>query len=102
VRSPSQGTLFPGLDRQADFDRFDRENPAVYRLFRRFALEALAVGGRRRFGARMIGERIRWYAAVETSGHDFKVNDHLWPFYARKFMADHPQHAGAFETRGGW
>ena len=77
---------------------FHRENPIVFDLFVRFSREA-ARGGRRHFGARMIGERIRWYCAVETEGDEFKVNNNYWPYYSRLAMLVYPDLAGLFETR---
>lgn len=80
-----------------DFVRFDTENPAVYRIFERFAMEAHRTG--RAVGAKMIWERIRWYAHVETQGDCFKLNNNYTAFYARKFMVAHPETADMFETR---
>lgn len=81
---------------------FHRANPQVFDLFRRFALEARREH-RGQFGARLIGERIRWYTQVETQSADgFKLNDHYWPYYARLLMAIHPEEfAKFFELRGG-
>lgn len=96
-----QATLF-NLESRERFERwaaFHRANPGVYELFRRFAVQALEKGGRRRFGARMIGERIRWYTAIETTDVDFKVNDHYWPYYARLLMLTEERFAGFFERR---
>ena len=85
--------------RFAAFVQFHRANPRIYGLFIRFALEG-AVSGRKRFGARMVGERIRWYCNVETRSKDeFKVNDHHWPYYARMAMLDEPSLEGIFERR---
>ncbi len=83
----------------AKFKEYHGENPNIYELFKRFALDAVETG-RPRFSARMIGERIRWYTTVETRGDSFKVNDHYWPFYARLFVRDHPQYCTMFEFRG--
>ncbi len=47
----------------------------------------------------MIGERIRWYTAVETTDDDFKINDHHWPYYARILMLSYPEFGGFFEIR---
>ena len=61
---------------------FHSNNPEVFRLFSKFANDA--IDANQRVGARMIGERIRWYSSVETVSDDgFKVNDHFWPYYAR-------------------
>lgn len=81
--------------------KFHRENPRVWFLFERFALEALRSCGSRRIGARMVWERIRWETrvAVDLPGDSPKLNDHLVPYYAREFVRVHPRHAGAFELR---
>ena len=74
--------MFTRTNRFDAWKAFHRDNPAVFGLFRRFAMEALNKG-RRRLGARMIGERIRWHTGVETIGDEFKINDHFWPYYSR-------------------
>lgn len=80
---------------------FHVANPSVYKLFRQFA--GAAIERRVRFGARMIGERIRWYSAVEVAPRNpkgFKVNNNHWPFYARLLMLDAPDvYDGFFERR---
>lgn len=82
----------------AAFRRFHEDNPHVYRLFCRFALEAAA--RRRRFSARTVLHRLRWYTAIETDDPaGFKVNNNWSPFYARLFARDYPQHAGLFARR---
>ena len=79
--------------------QFHAANPAVYKLFERFALEA-ARSGRQRFGARAIWERLRWHLAIEVVGDEaFKLNDHYPPYYAREFARRHPEHAALFEFR---
>lgn len=96
-----QPTL-PGLEQRQRFERFKQfhhDNPRVFELFKRFAESALENGRRRRFGARMIGERIRWYTAIETTGEDFKCNDHYWGYYSRLLMLTDPRFAGFFERR---
>ena len=84
--------------RYQHWSKFHRENPKVWLLFVKFARAALAAK-RARFGARMIGERIRWYTTVETNDPDFKVNDHHWPYYARLLMLTDSDFAGFFELR---
>ncbi len=78
---------------------FHRANPQVFNLFEHFARQALNKGHRKRFGARMIGERIRWYTSIETSGDDYRLNDHYWPYYARLLMLLFDEFAGFFEIR---
>ncbi len=82
-----------------DWQTFHRANPRVFELFRQYANEALNSNNRHHFGARSIGERIRWYTTVETSDPDFKVNDHQWPYYARLLMVLDKRFADFFNTR---
>lgn len=70
----------------------------MFQLFEQFAREAKVRG--QRVGARMIGERIRWYERVETRTVSPKLNDHYWPYYARLLMAKYTEFDGFFETRG--
>ena len=81
-----------------EFQLFHRSNPKVYKLFKKFALDAKD-WGRKHFGARFIWERMRWYIHIETKDSKFKLNDHFPPFYARKLMRDVPAMRGFFELR---
>ncbi len=84
---------------QRDFEAFHAENPDVYQLFERFALEA-ANAGRKRFSAYTVAGRIRWYTSVETRDPTgFKINNNWIPFYARMFHERWPRYAGFFEMR---
>ena len=88
------------LDRKARFEDFDRDNPEVYALFVRFALEALRAG-RDRYRAHAIIERIRRHTSVETMSRDsFKINDHHAPFCARKLARLDSRFSDFFELRG--
>lgn len=80
------------------FEQFDRQNPIIYDLIKRYVGEAIAAG-RRRIGIAAIFERIRWHLSVETAGDEFKLNNNYRAFYARKFVRDYPQYAEIFETR---
>ena len=95
----TQLNMFARSELEQQFERFHAENPHVYRLFCQFAFEVIRAG-HRRFSARTIWERMRWELRVQTrrSGA-FKLNDHYPPYYARKFMKDHPNHRGLFATR---
>lgn len=75
---------------------FHAANPQVYELFQRFAVDALRMERRKRFGARVIWERLRWYTQVETNGTDFRLNDHYPPYYARLLMLERPDDFGDF------
>jgi hypothetical protein len=81
------------MSRFQKWGQFHKDNPQVWELFVRFAREAKS-SGRDRMGARVIGERIRWYSSVETTGSKFKVNDHHWPYYARLLEGTDPGFSG--------
>jgi len=80
-------------------DLFDTvpDDSATWDLFEQFTFEALNAG-RRRIGAKMIAERIRWETMLRKSG-EYKFNNNLTAEYARRFMAKYPQFDGIFETR---
>ncbi len=81
------------------FAAWHMDNPAVWKLFVRFAFEAIRAK-RVRFSARTIIHRIRWYTAIETASDDgFKINDHQSAYYARVFLEVYPAHETLFELR---
>jgi hypothetical protein len=88
----------PRSDLEAAFQRFHRENPHVYELFKRFAFEAIH-SGRSALGAKALWERMRWYASFETTDQQFKLCNNHTAYYARMFMRDFPQYDGFFRTR---
>ena len=85
---------------QQRFEKFDKKNPKVYELFKKFSLK-LASRGHTRVGSKLIIERIRWEAMTSTVSEDeFKINNNYTSRYARKFVKDFPQHWNLFELRG--
>lgn len=84
---------------ERDFEKFDRENPEVWRLFCRFAHDALNYGARHRIGGKAVMERVRWSAIVEEKAKPFKVNNSYTSYYVRKWQSTYPQCAHVFETR---
>jgi len=73
--------------------------PAIYALFERLALNVIATG-RKRYSARAILHRIRWFHQIERGeGDDFKCNNNWTPAMSRWFMAKYPEHSEFFETR---
>jgi len=83
---------------RAAFELFHRDNPQVYRLFCHYCDEAIRAG-RKYLGAKMIWERMRWHARVETTDAAFKLNNNWHSFMARLWLAEHPEHPDFFETR---
>lgn len=80
------------------FLAFHQANPKVYELFERFATEAHQAG-RRRIGAKMLAERIRWFEEVEVHTGDFKINNSYVSRYARLVAQRNPHLAGLFAMR---
>lgn len=83
-----------------DFRRFDRANPEIWRLFKRFTFDKIR-DGFRHYGARDVIHRIRWETAVvEKSDSGLKINNDWSPYYARKFHETFPHYDGFFRLRG--
>lgn len=84
---------------KAEFEKFDQENPHVYALFKKYSKMAKD-RGYKRFSAKAVFERLRWYYAFETKSNDeFKLNNSYTAYYARKLMSEFPEFADFFETR---
>ena len=80
------------------FEVFHAENPEVWRLFRKFSLEANAAG-RCHYSSNAIFERIRWHIEIETSGGEVKLNNNFRAHYARMFHLYRPDLDGFFRNR---
>ena len=83
-----------------EFDEFDAANPDVWKMFVRFAQDAIRAG-HTSLSASLIVERIRWETQIVTrsSADDFKVNNNHRAYYARKFNALYSSSGGKFSTR---
>jgi hypothetical protein len=80
------------------FEEFHRRNPEVYREIRRRCDELIRAGVRR-FGMRLVWERMRWDHAVQTQGEPWKLNDHYIAHYARLAIRDLPELGKVLELR---
>tara|TARA_S200002703_G_C3770242_1_gene237139 strand:+ start:254 stop:544 length:291 start_codon:yes stop_codon:yes gene_type:complete len=80
------------------FNNFNRDNPEVYELFKRFTFQAINKG-HTRLSAWMIANRIRWETQIETVNDDYKIGNDYIALYSRKFMKDYPEHDGFFRTK---
>ena len=92
---------FEGVDDAAlkEFVEYDRANKEIWPLFFKFALEAKK-GGRKRYSAKGIMERIRWECEIGgANSGKFKVNNNFTAFYVRALCGMYPQFKGFFETR---
>ena len=76
--------------------------PVNFAIWSSFAYQANAAWnkGIRHYSARTIGEYLRHHSALSDSSTDFKLNDAIWPDFARLYMLVHPEREGFFETRG--
>ncbi len=88
---------------QEKFEAYDRANPQVYEAFRKYAFQ-LREAGRKRSGAALIFERIRWDTMIRGSKEDglpaLKMNNNYRAFYARKLALESPIYFETFfETR---
>lgn len=92
--------LVPGHPHEAQFWAFHRANPHVFTKLVALARQAQAAGVRR-IGMRLLWERLRWSALVETARADgeWKLNDWYPPLYSRLLQREHPELASLFETR---
>lgn len=96
----TQPSLLMAASRQEErFQAFHRQHTEVYRAFERRAL-ALAQRGYRRWGAAAIFEVLRYESAISGQPDDaYKLNNSFRAYYARMFLARHPELDGFFETR---
>ena len=78
------------------FLSFHKENPKIYELFIKYAIEAKNAG-RPRFSQVMIINRIRWYSVIETRGDDYKLNNDFIALYVRMFLSEYPHYGGFFK-----
>lgn len=80
------------------FIKHHRQNPAVWELFIKFALQAVHIG-REHYSANAIFERIRWHVEIETKGSEVKLGNNFRAYYARLFHLAYPEHDGFFRNR---
>lgn len=84
--------------RQALFDQWHADNPAVWKYFQRFSFEALS-HGRSKISHWLIINRIRWEVFVITTGRDFKISNDFIAFYARLWRKTYPEHKALFNIK---
>lgn len=87
-----------GRDWDAKFHAFHEANPQVFRLFAKLARKALAAN--RKVGARCIGERLRWEFEIRLHTSNVpRLNNFLWPRYARMLAEKDDRFRDFFEFR---
>ena len=81
-----------------DFQQWTKDNPKVYPMFEKYAMQAARAG--KIIGAKAIVERLRWDLTFDTDGDEmYKLNNNWTAFLARKFKEAHPDFARIFATR---
>jgi hypothetical protein len=86
-------------DLQAEFQKFDEENPRIWELIVMFC-ERVIESGKRKWAMSNIFEMIRWEIYIVTrSEEEWKLNNNHRAYYARKWLKLHPEYPGFFETR---
>ena len=97
---PDQRTLVFQQRITDRFEKFDRENPAVYRELVDLARD-LKARGFRQYSVDSLLHVIRFHRNLvdkpDTSG--FEINNDFSSLYSRKIMATETDLAGFFETR---
>ena len=86
---------------RAAFESFHAAHPEVYALFERFAMQGIAAG-MELLGAGAVWERMRWETAIGarvSGGVKYRLNNNYRAYYAREFMARHPEYPEVFATR---
>lgn len=80
------------------FAQYHHDNPHVYVLFKKYALQ-VAQRGHPRFSAKAVFERLRWHLLFETKGDVFKLNNNYTAYYARMLMQKEPRFKDFFRVR---
>jgi hypothetical protein len=78
-------------------DEWIARNPAVFKLFEKFALQMAERG--RRFGVGQLTERVRWECRFSYEGEDYKINNNHRAYIARRLVEIHPQLENLIEMR---
>jgi hypothetical protein len=83
----------------AKFWEYHKNNPIVFKAFKRFA-EEVKRRGFDTYSAKAIFERVRWHISFETISEDgFKLNNNYTSRYARLLVLEVPEFDGFFRTR---
>lgn len=81
------------------FEKFHRDNPAVYRHLVRLARERIERTGEKHLGIAALVEVVRWEIAIRTKSDSWRINNDFRSAYARLIMAEEADLDGVFEVR---
>lgn len=100
-----QGCLFaPVPESEQDtamwkkFREYDERNPQIWNEFQN-QTQKIVEEGYERIGADLIVRLIRWKSPIRAQGERVKIDHNFFPYYARKFMLENPEHKNLFEVR---
>lgn len=99
-----------GQSIQEAFEKFHKQNPNVYDLFKKYVKQILIQKGgwtkekglkpNFKTSPKMIFNRLRWEIYMETNSDDgYRINDAFISRYARKFANDYPVFKDIFNYR---
>lgn len=79
--------------------KFHNDHPEVWDNFVKFTFDRIQ-RGYKKYSVYSIMERIRWDMSAGGDGlTEFKINNNIRPFYARRFMKLYPDYSGFFRIR---
>jgi hypothetical protein len=74
-----------------------REHPEAMGLFHNLARQAASRG--RKFGVKLLAERVRWEFSIARNDEEFKINNNHTAYIARALVASNPSLRGLLEFR---
>jgi len=87
-----------GYSIRQGFNKFNEENPHIFKAFEEQALKAIN-NGRTKISSKLIINWIRWHEFLQSSDKNFRINDAYQSYYARFFIEKYPQYNDVFELR---
>lgn len=87
-----------GYSIREGFNKFNSENPHIYKAFEEQSLKAIS-SGRNKLSAKLIINWIRWNEILRSSDKNFRINDAYQSYYARYFMENNPKYPDVFNLR---
>jgi hypothetical protein len=93
-----EGKLSPATYR-ARAEAWAKENPQVFALFEKFALQA--ADRKRQFGMKALAEKVRWEVMMSWAKDEegFRINNNLPAHLGRMLVEKHPHLAQFIEFR---
>lgn len=78
-------------------DRWMDSNPEIMHHFRKFSNQLRQTN--RRFGMKLLAERVRWEIAISGDYSDFKVNNNYVAYIGRRLIKEDPSMGKYINTR---